>query len=545
MKKLVSIGLVFSLALAMAATAFPVSGASVKTTSQQRATGLILDTTGVSRNDLDQESIDRLMAQMRQKAIDAGNADVATYAANGSLFPSRVDLSEDDAFPPIANQGGLGSCTTFATTYYQFTYAVNSDRNKIVSSQEEAYSPKWVYNTLNCGSPNNGTGFGECYNFLAEHGALLWRDFPYSGNKNIASSYAELPGETLKPQMRDALSLRLTSFADGDPYTTFSVSATGTPITSNTDGDLNNIKGFLSMKNVLTVGMAWDWDNMSVLKDENYHEDVICRVTTSSKAGAHALAVVGYDDNIWVDLNKNGICEPGEKGAFKLANSWGTDWGNNGFIWILYDTLNKVSAVTGWDSGMAATRQAAFSQGSSYSSFYMIYPAKKEVMLIADVTYQASQIASKSFTLGRTPTTASTDTVTRTAPWRIPRKNQELSDMFDFGSLAKPISSYMTGYTWSLKMPCSVISMKLTDNKGNLIHSMWYNSSSGNHQTSLDLQLGDVSYDGKADTADATLVLQCAAGTLEFSNLQKYLADVDHDGEITTADAVLIMNGNF
>lgn len=129
----------------MVVAAFPVSGASANVASQQRATGLILDTTGASRNDLDQESIDRLMAQMRQKAIDAGKADVATYAANGSLYPSRVDLSEEDAFPPIANQGGLGSCATFATTYYQFTYAVNSDHQKAVSSQEEAYSPKWVY----------------------------------------------------------------------------------------------------------------------------------------------------------------------------------------------------------------------------------------------------------------------------------------------------------------------------------------------------------------------------------------------------------------
>lgn len=38
----------------------------------------------------------------------------------------------------------------------------------------------------------------------------------------------------------------------------------------------------------------------------------------------HALTVVGYDDT------KYG-------GAFEVMNSWGTDWGNDGFMWIPYD----------------------------------------------------------------------------------------------------------------------------------------------------------------------------------------------------------------
>ncbi len=38
----------------------------------------------------------------------------------------------------------------------------------------------------------------------------------------------------------------------------------------------------------------------------------------------HAMCLVGYDDN------KFG-------GAFEVMNSWGTDFGDNGFIWIKYD----------------------------------------------------------------------------------------------------------------------------------------------------------------------------------------------------------------
>ena len=39
-----------------------------------------------------------------------------------------------------------------------------------------------------------------------------------------------------------------------------------------------------------------------------------------------ALCVIGYDDN------KFG-------GAFEVMNSWGTEWGNDGFMWIRYDDL--------------------------------------------------------------------------------------------------------------------------------------------------------------------------------------------------------------
>ncbi|MCL2231135.1 MAG: C1 family peptidase, partial [Treponema sp.] len=44
---------------------------------------------------------------------------------------------------------------------------------------------------------------------------------------------------------------------------------------------------------------------------------------SSGTHGAHAMCVVGYDDN------RHG-------GAFEVQNSWGTNWGNGGYIWIPY-----------------------------------------------------------------------------------------------------------------------------------------------------------------------------------------------------------------
>ncbi len=41
--------------------------------------------------------------------------------------------------------------------------------------------------------------------------------------------------------------------------------------------------------------------------------------------GGHAMCVIGYDNQKYED-----------EGAFEVMNSWGSDWGNAGFIWIKY-----------------------------------------------------------------------------------------------------------------------------------------------------------------------------------------------------------------
>ena len=46
----------------------------------------------------------------------------------------------------------------------------------------------------------------------------------------------------------------------------------------------------------------------------------------------HAACIVGYDDTLY-------------GGAFELMNSWGTHWGRDGFIFIPYDDLARLTSV--------------------------------------------------------------------------------------------------------------------------------------------------------------------------------------------------------
>jgi len=67
------------------------------------------------------------------------------------------------------------------------------------------------------------------------------------------------------------------------------------------------------------------------------------------------MTIVGYNDNIWTDINNNRKVDDGEKGALKIANSWGANWMNDGFIWLSYDALRKISTVTGGPGGPDGT----------------------------------------------------------------------------------------------------------------------------------------------------------------------------------------------
>lgn len=49
--------------------------------------------------------------------------------------------------------------------------------------------------------------------------------------------------------------------------------------------------------------------------------------------GSHAIAVIGYDDD---------LTHGRHKGYLEVRNSWGTEWGQDGYCWIPYDYFNFI-----------------------------------------------------------------------------------------------------------------------------------------------------------------------------------------------------------
>lgn len=70
---------------------------------------------------------------------------------------------------------------------------------------------------------------------------------------------------------------------------------------------------------------------MNAREDFLYYKGGIYKATTSKKAGGHAVALVGFDD---------------EKKAWLIKNSWGVDWGESGYAWISYSDPSGIANLT-------------------------------------------------------------------------------------------------------------------------------------------------------------------------------------------------------
>ena len=263
---------------------------------------------------------------------------VPSGSSKASL-PSSVDNSQSIYFPEIGNQGQIGSCVAFAQAYYQFTYEMNKALG-VATTPENTFSPKWAYNLQNSGA-DEGLVSDELYKLMLWQGVAPMSLVPYDDDYMSWIPNEEVWSTALKYKIKRY------QYFDG-------VGLKNSRITSADDSDLDAIKTALSNGDVLTYStyiLSWKSDELKINpmapENEKYEGQ---QVITAQEGydGGHRMTLVGYNDNIWTDINNNDKVDNGEMGAFKIANSWGKDYGNDGFAWVAYDALNRgYSSVVG------------------------------------------------------------------------------------------------------------------------------------------------------------------------------------------------------
>ncbi len=88
----------------------------------------------------------------------------------------------------------------------------------------------------------------------------------------------------------------------------------------------------------MVFGTNWYWDMFEPDKEGFIH-------VGGALAGGHAFLVKG------VNLDKK--CPDGSVGAFRIINSWGTNWGDKGMVWISFNDADRL--IKEWGEACCAT----------------------------------------------------------------------------------------------------------------------------------------------------------------------------------------------
>jgi hypothetical protein len=263
--------------------------------------------------------------------------------ANESDLPGHIDNSASPYFPPIANQGKIGACDWFAAVYYQMTFLYNQQYNRPANANN-TFSPKFGYNILNnAGIYPYNIRLDDVYKFVQKHGAATVAQVPY----DMAEGTGYLSWCTNSDIWKAALYYRI----EGYEFFTYKNSAPDADKSfDNLKDYMNEIKRLLSQGEILVFQSNTDpavcrylpaANNTVTGGDDGLEGEYI--LVRGNNGPDHTMAMVGYDDHIWVDLNKDGLPQDNERGAFKIADSFGMNNvpnRNKGFFWISYSTVD-------------------------------------------------------------------------------------------------------------------------------------------------------------------------------------------------------------
>lgn len=226
---------------------------------------------------------------------------LASTPAGGSELPASVDLS--DKLPPVGNQGMQQSCVAWA-----IAYALKSYQEKLESGQQYKFSPSFIYNQINNGL-NAPTYVTDALNVLSQQGVCPYDEMPYNQNDWVTKPSQQA--------MSDAKKFRIDYWRK--------INHT----------DIKEVKAHLAAGYPVVIGVT--------VSEEFIHNGKDIWKDPGTPAGGHCMLLVGYDDT---------------KNAFKVMNSWGPEWGDNGFGWIDYGLFTNPQVIMyGFVTKDATTQQ--------------------------------------------------------------------------------------------------------------------------------------------------------------------------------------------
>lgn len=224
-----------------------------------------------------------------------------TNAKVRASYPAVVDWRNKDGknwVSPILNQGNCGSCVAFAAIGVLETQV---NISSVLPGLNPRFSPQQLF----------ACGGGKC-----ERG---W--YPQAAASHL-----------MRKGVVDEACMPYISGATGEDVSCKSTCANASQRTfkiSDYNSPTASIKNIDAVKAALQKGPVMT--TLSVYEDFMAYSSGVYEHTTGSYLGGHAVAIVGYDDN---------------RQAYIIRNSWGQDWGEQGFGNVAYSDVSGIGDST-------------------------------------------------------------------------------------------------------------------------------------------------------------------------------------------------------
>lgn len=224
------------------------------------------------------------------------------FSLNFPLFsleelPTNIDL--EGSIPEIWDQNDLGACTCFSTGMSILFQSRSQNRPIDPSKLFLYYNVRKLEGSI---EEDSGAYIRDVFKTLNKEGVCKETSWPY-----ITSKFKNVPDSFCYTEALDTIATKYHS--------------------------VNN--SVLELKNAIAAGrpVVFGFNVYASFMYGNWQKIMPVPKSTEQCLGGHAVLIIGYDDSIK---------------CFKIRNSWGKDWKDNGNFWMPYSFITSNECDDFW-----------------------------------------------------------------------------------------------------------------------------------------------------------------------------------------------------